>query len=212
MSKFRRQLMMANTGAAPVPVLPYDAEIEYIQTDGAAYINTSIKPSSNTTFEIDTYIPNHGSTAFWVFGSRVSGSAGQFAYLNDGGLDRKNYRFGNQSSFASEKLAEGWHHFDNTATPRTLIIDTNITLTATANTFAQTNYPIYLLCLNVNGTASAPATGARLGDVKIYESGELVFDGFPVRKDGVGYLYDRVTETLFGNAGAGGFILGNDKN
>lgn len=196
----------------PTPVLPYDAEIEYIQTDGAAYINTGIKPSSNTTFEIDVYIPNHGSTAFWVFGSRVSGSAGQFAYLNDGGFNRKSYRFGNQSPFASGKLAEGWHYFDNTETPRILKIDTNITLTATANTFAQTNYPIYLLCLNVNGTASAPAVGARLGDVKIYESGELVFDGFPVRKDGIGYLYDRVTEELFGNAGTGVFVLGNDKN
>lgn len=193
--------------------LPYDAEIEYIQTDGAAYINTGIKPSSNTTFEIDIYIPNHGSTAFWAFGSRVSGSAGQFAYLNDGGLNRKNYRFGNQSPYdTSGKLAEGWHHFDNTETPRILKIDTNITLTATANTFAQTNYPIYLLCLNVNGTASAPAVGARLGNVKIYESGVLVFDGIIIRKGQVGYMYDRVSGILYGNAGTGNFVLGNDKN
>ena len=196
----------------PPPPLPYDAEIEYIQTDGAAYINTGIKPSSNTTFEIDIYITNHGSTAFWAFGSRVSGNSGQLAYLNDGGADRRSYRFGNQSPYASGKLAEGWHHFDNTETPRILKIDTSISITATANTFSQTNYPIYLLCLNVNGTASASAIGARLGNVKIYESGVLVFDGFPVRKDGVGYLYDRVTETLFGNAGTGDFILGADKN
>lgn len=190
--------------------LPYDAEIEYIQTDGAAYINTGIKPSSNTTFEIDIYIPNHGSTGFWAFGSRVSGNSGQLAYLNDGSRNEKSWRFGSAAPVVTPKLSEGWHYFDNTETPRILKIDTSISITASANTFSQTNYPIYLLCLNVNGTASASAVGARLGNVKIYESGVLVFDGIPVRKDGVGYIYDSVSKSLFGNAGSGAFALGLD--
>jgi hypothetical protein len=32
----------------------------------------------------------------------------------------------------------------------------------------------------------------------------------PVRKDGVGYMYDRITKKLYGNAGTGSFILGAD--
>ena len=33
----------------------------------------------------------------------------------------------------------------------------------------------------------------------------------PVRKDGVGYMYDTVSGQLFGNIGTGNFILGPDK-
>lgn len=207
---------MASMGepVPPTPPLPYDAEVGWLQTDGSAYIDTGIKPSSNTTFEIDAYIPEHGTQGFWVFGSRSGANVGQLAYLNDGVANQRSYRFGNRDAYASGKLAEGWHHFDNTATPRILKIDDSITLTAAANTFAQTNYPIYLFCLNVNGTPSLNniASGAKMSASKFYQNGTLVFDGIAVRKNGVGYLYDKVSGQLFGNAGTGNFILGNDKN
>ena len=32
----------------------------------------------------------------------------------------------------------------------------------------------------------------------------------PVRKNGLGYMYDKVSGTMFGNSGTGDFILGND--
>ena len=41
-------------------------------------------------------------------------------------------------------------------------------------------------------------------------NGELVLDMIPVRKDGVGYMYDRVSGQLFANAGTGSFIIGQD--
>jgi hypothetical protein len=34
----------------------------------------------------------------------------------------------------------------------------------------------------------------------------------PVKDNGVGYMYDKVSGQLFGNAGTGSFILGNDKS
>ena len=34
----------------------------------------------------------------------------------------------------------------------------------------------------------------------------------PVRKDGVGYMYDKISGQLFGNAaGTGAFVIGPDK-
>ena len=45
---------------------------------------------------------------------------------------------------------------------------------------------------------------------KIYQLGVLVRDFIPVRKGTVGYLYDRVSGKLFGNAGTGAFTYGND--
>ena len=44
---------------------------------------------------------------------------------------------------------------------------------------------------------------------KIFDNNDnLVFDGVPVRKNGIGYMYDKVTKRLFGNNGTGNFILG----
>ena len=43
-------------------------------------------------------------------------------------------------------------------------------------------------------------------------NGDLLFDLIPVRKNGVGYLYDKVSGELFGNAaGSGSFSYGDDK-
>ena len=38
----------------------------------------------------------------------------------------------------------------------------------------------------------------------------LVHDFISVRKNGVGYLYDKVSGRLFGNSGSGTFTYGND--
>ena len=52
----------------------------------------------------------------------------------------------------------------------------------------------------------------RVSLLRIYSNGVLVRDFIPVRKGTVGYLYDRVSGKLFGNAGSGDFVLGQDKN
>lgn len=38
----------------------------------------------------------------------------------------------------------------------------------------------------------------------------LKLDLIPVRKDGNGYMYDKLTGTLFGNAGTYRFLIGPD--
>ena len=46
--------------------------------------------------------------------------------------------------------------------------------------------------------------------VQIWDDGVLVRDFIPVRVGNVGYMYDRVSGRLFGNAGTGAFGYGND--
>ena len=46
---------------------------------------------------------------------------------------------------------------------------------------------------------------------RIWDGDSLLLDLIPVRKGQVGYMYDRVSGQLFGNAGTGDFILGADK-
>ena len=51
----------------------------------------------------------------------------------------------------------------------------------------------------------------RIGGFTAYNNGAKVMDLIPVRKDGVGYMYDKVSGQLFGNAsGSGAFTYGND--
>lgn len=56
----------------------------------------------------------------------------------------------------------------------------------------------------------------RIYYVKLWDAGVLVFDGYPVRKNGLGYLYDKVSGILFGNvldnnAGFAAACCGPDK-
>lgn len=47
--------------------------------------------------------------------------------------------------------------------------------------------------------------------VKFWRSGTLMFDLIPVRKNGVGYFYDKVNGVLYANEGTGNWGLGIDK-
>ena len=47
--------------------------------------------------------------------------------------------------------------------------------------------------------------------IKIQMGDNHVRDFIPVRVVTVGYMYDRVSGQLFGNAGTGAFIIGPDK-
>jgi hypothetical protein len=194
--------------------LPYDAEVEYIQTDGKAFIDTGIKTSSNLTFDLNLYIPSHGTQVVWMFGSRVSASSGQMGYLNDPSYNKKDWRYHNKSTTSGTILSSGNYNFKNTASVNVLKINDTITLSAPSGNFT-TNYNFLLLTLNVAGTPAIVniADGARIMPSKIYVGGVLERDYIAVRKNGVGYLYDKVSEQLFGNANnEGAFSYGADKN
>ena len=53
---------------------------------------------------------------------------------------------------------------------------------------------------------------SKIYSAKLYDNGTLVRDFIPVRRhsDGAIGMYDKVTDTFFGNAGTGTFIAGND--
>ncbi len=65
-----------------------------------------------------------------------------------------------------------------------------------------------LFAWNQNGTITYGKY--KVSYLQIYSNGALVRDFIPVRKGTVGYLYDRVSGELFGDAGTGAFGYGND--
>ena len=198
--------------AEVAPVLPYDAKVAYLEsntsTGGRAYIDTGIKVSDSVAFEIVA----NAQTAYncFIIGGRIAYNNKQLCVALDFTNGNVNWGYGNKTVTWSS-LSTGDFTLYNSVTPRTLVINEH-SMTATAATFSI-NYNIYLFALNNAGSVSEGNTDAvlRIMSAKMYSGGVKVRDFIPVRKDGVGYLYDKVSETLFGNANnSGSFNYGPD--
>ena len=205
MSLFRRRLMMAVKGK------PYDAEVEYLQGDGVACIDIGYKAASTLTFDISMYVdPNNDDPQ--LFGGRNAYNNKQMNLYFDAPRKGITWGFGNGAKVISATINTGNYSINNTTTPYIVVVN-GTSITAGNYTFTS-DYNVFLFLLNNSDIKVQPGDTAilRIYSAKFYSSGTLVRDYIPVRKDGVGYLYDKVSGTLFGNANSSGaFTYGNDK-
>jgi hypothetical protein len=195
--------------------LPYDAEVEYLGTTGGQYINTGIIGGSATKVEITAYSTNT-STFMTLFGARNTSNGNRPSYsiwqrASVANITRMRFDY---NSASADSLAGGdW----NASTVNTITKDNvsnyiNGTLASTniARSFSL-DIPFYLGTINGSGTPATYYFVGRIYSCKLWDAnGVLVRDFIPVRKGTVGYLYDRVSGKLFGNAGTGDFVLGPD--
>ena len=200
--------------------LPYDAEVEYLQGDGTAFIDTGITPTNNTRFNLSINITTPSGNVP-ILGSRTSAYVGNMVlYFGWGGSDadkKWNYRYGTQLKGASNSNTVGDYNVSNIATASTCLVTgaASATIAADPETFTTLN-PIYLFEWNRgDGTRTdqiANNTALKIKSCKLYQGTTLVRDFIPVRVGSVGYLYDKVSKELFGNeAGSGAFVIGADK-
>lgn len=197
-------------------VLPYDAEVEYLQSDGLVYINTGIKCASTTSFYLSFTLPDDilsNTINACLFGGRVSGSSGNMSVFM-GIVDDTSHCFrwryyGTDKHTTSSMVGGNTYVFSNLSSANVLSIN-NINTTITNTTFS-TSVDMYLFTINANGSAWAGIDGIRFNGGQLYSNDVMVRDYIPVRKNGVGYLYDKVSGELFGNANSvGAFTYGND--
>ena len=192
--------------------LPYDAEVEFLESSGTQYIDTGVKPGPNTrveaVFAMTTFTANCG-----LFGARGTAWANNNSYnlfivSNSGARVRWDW-----SGSGQYQTSEA-----DTSTDATYVLGAaggtitrnGSTVTSVSASKAAINYPLYVFNFNNVGTPYSTGANARFWSVKIYDGQTLVFDAIPVRKGTVGYLYDRVSGKLFGNAGSGDFVIGPD--
>ena len=198
--------------------LPYDAEVDYIKTNGTQYIDTGVAPGNNEV-EWDYRFYNLGGTTRPLFGARQTSTAYDSGAYNVFGLSAGVLRLDCTStgsavrtpSFPSDTLitlAYGGGY-------------TTVNGTKYANKTKSTcDYPLLVCSINTGGVPATSNLGrARIVALRIWMSGVLVRDFQPVRVGSVGYLYDRANPTggpsgngLYGNAGTDSFTLGPDKN
>lgn len=212
---------MRNAILAGGAKLPYDAEVEYIESTGTQWIDTGVVGTSALEVDIRIYSPNQAGNSkcpignfdnstgvvirdsllvnsnakyYYYFGSLL-GTQGNYIPFNQW----IKFTLGLSAKWKGETSGEGTY-----MPPFSGAFSTTVSLT--------------LFCRHVNNNSSIYTDAAWTGKIShcaINEGSRLVRDFIPVRftnENGVteGAMLDRVSGALFRNAGTGAFIIGPD--
>lgn len=192
--------------------LPYDAQVEYLQSSGTQYIDTGILPNNTTKVELKGVFKYSAATT--RFGSRAGSTSLQFDIIT--GIDntiRIDFGTGtyDNSQWTIGKKVVNTIVIDATSKKATAEYGgSTVTHTYGSSFPSQSSYPLTLFAFNSAGTILC-ASDMIVSSFRCWKSSVLIMDMIPVRIGTTGYLYDKVSGQLFGNAGTGSFILGPDK-
>lgn len=196
--------------AASAVKFPYDREVEYLASTGTQWIDTGVDAWGDIAFEVDIDFTQYYPTkdgGFGICGSYVA-YGGKQAYVAAiryasrryvGGRDGVAYTNAPVADFQGERAII--YVGKTTAT-----INGTVWSGASGNV-NESGQTFYLFAVNGYGIV---VNGA-IHYLKIWKGGDVVIDLIPVRVGTVGYMYDRVSKQLFGNAGTGTFVVGPDK-
>lgn len=207
--------MMINRRRMMGETLPYDAEIEYLGSNSKQYIDTGIAGGKNTLtieckFMYNNYI-NYGA----IYGNYISDNHNGIRTIfsnsaNDIIVNNNTINTTRGNTVLTRCLAEQPHILISKHDTVTLDgITTTIVNTSTGITNASN---IAVLNRSITNPNTSRDIGARVYYFKVVDDDTIIADLIPVRVGQVGYMYDKVSKQLFGNAGTGDFILGPDIN
>lgn len=202
-------LVSARTAAWSGKHLPYDAEVEYLESTGTQWIDTGIKTLSSSTVEVEaaSTVFNSLDMMFGSIGEDASSLIRALVYYDSshGGriISLQSGMYGVTNAFIAYDTA--FHNY--IITPTKAEVEGKIfSVTRSDNSLRN-----FLLFASVIISGTSYFSHARISRCKIYHSDVIVLDLIPVRKGNIGYMYDRVSGQLFGNQGTGAFIIGPDK-
>ena len=196
--------------------LPYDAEVEYLESTGTQWIDTGLICDQNTDIVFSGRTRTVTTSTAFFFGTRVAFRERAFsaclAYDATTTLIRTQVGFGsfNGQNYLPRIPSDSDFVISNSGTTWSLTVGGQTTQVAATTSAFTTPTTALLFRMSNNGTPDDRSFSGAIYSVKLYQSGVLVRDFIPVRKGDVGYLYDRVSGRLFGNDGTGDFVLGPD--
>lgn len=216
MSDFRRRLIM--NAIVGEPALPYDAEVDYIGSNGSgAYIDSGIECTGDLSFDCEVYWSADTNAAICGGIKQISGSTYFRHHMtpqNSSSHPLYWYQQDNRSlpsiCLRGGPSPGGWRHISlDTQTGDWVYVDQSGSVTPLSGSLTTgKNYGI-LARIGWNGSIQQKASRVRW--FKLSRGGVLLRDFIPVRVGTVGFLYDKVSGQLFGNAGSGSLEVGNDK-
>ena len=194
--------LAARTGAwtpsgAP---LPYDAEVEYLESTRTQLIDTGYVLSASDRIVVQVYFQANDTGGFMA----ILGISKPKLWITTGLC-----RFNGENSAHIKTLSKpgAWNSI---SIDKDYCTCNGTAVPMSEGTFLDNSLSLWLFGANA-ASESLSKTNGRISSCKIYHSGVLVRDYIPVRKGTVGYMYDRVSGQLFGNAGTGAFVIGPDK-
>lgn len=197
--------------------LPYDAEVEYIDSIVPAFIDTGIYPNGSTIVEIDGLFLSAGANSL---GSMLGcyNDRYMFRYRNTTRAELSMVERGNGTGYGS------WCYFEtNIKSRHTYTYGGNLGVLLDGIqiddgiVFSQKGYASTLkIAGGYNAQNTQRGGNNRYWRVSIWKNDELVRDFQPVRitneySEIEGAMYDRVSGEVFRNSGTGSFIIGPDK-
>ena len=191
---------------------PYDVGVEFLESTGTQYIDTLVNADSNLSVEVT--MANTGTTWTNVNPMGALCMAPRYRHHINFPLDGKGilYYFGGDDScyvdFGYRPSTREVFTFKVDAINKTFILGSFVGAIPGASDAFDTGVSYWLF--GRNGSNPPHFGSYRIYSVKMWNVDTLVFDGIPVRKGTVGYMYDKVSGKLFGNQGTGEFILGTD--
>lgn len=192
-------------------ILPYDAQVEYIESDGNQYIDTGVIPNETIGAKMNfTIVKNTsdkvilmagGDNAGWRWGFSSTGGLIQVSGINAPGLTWLNY--GMQVG-ARHEVRFNWNN-DYKCWLDGVLLREDIphgTVSHEETIWVNASY---------NNGVSSPwrVNSMRIYSLKMVDAGVVIRDFIPVRVGSVGYLFDRITKKIYGSP-LGAFSVGPD--
>lgn len=179
-------------------------QLEYIQSSGTQYINTSFVPNFETRIVMDCEIISYTSNASF-FGARAAAAGNDITsntlVIMAEGYIRSDY-YG--SSVNNSSIPSGRITIDRSSNVTTF--GTTTLRNTVSNRSSQDT--LYLFATNTNGSSSLLGR-IRLYSCKIYDGEILVRDYIPCKNSsGSVGLYDMTNNTFYSNQGSGTFASG----
>lgn len=191
---------------AKIGTVPYDAEIEYLESTGTQYITTDIIPSS--VYDVELKMQSDSGNSFRTIIGSVD--TNYFIPVGVNGSNLLYTQVGSSPSYANTNISA-----TSLKTIHAYIRKDSIHIDVDSYGFQNTysgpvsNLPFFIFARNTSNGA-ANIISAKLYFLKVRLDNVLVLDLIPVRVGQVGYLYDKIHKQLYGNSGAGAFTLGPD--
>ena len=200
--------LYGNSGTGTFTLGPdkYDSEVQYIESTGTQYINTGIGFTESLSTRMQFCLTKLNSNNQLLYGAWADNSSypkTQFL-TNSSNVFAPVY----ETEYVSARLTDTGSIINGTAAYSNKFYD--VTVFSPAQSESTLNCYLFARDNDVNNYL--PYNGLRLYACKMTQNGVVVRDFIPVRKNGVGYLYDKISDQLFGNIGTGNFIIGPDIN
>lgn len=187
--------------------------VEYLESTGTQYIDTGYKPNSIYGVECNYALMSYeststiGSKAPWIFGCWDTDNTKSFLFRPTGATTQTrnlSFIFGNRIDATALSL----YDFHTMSARDGILKSDGVNVGSYDRVSNSTTLNVWLFGLNQTDPMYAKV---KIKAFKLYGSNGLIRDFIPVRdENNVGYMFDKVTGQLFGNAGSGSFAVGND--